>query len=228
MEREVKSFGFETKMVDDNHFEGYASVFGNVDSHADIMQPGAFKKTIKEHASRVKVLWQHDPWQPIGVPVVMEEDSKGLYVKAKISQTEKGKETLILLKDGVINELSVGYNTVKEDWDKTRNVRLLKEVKLWEFSPVTFASNEKATITGVKSIAALMDELKAGRMLSAKNEGLVKSAIEALTALLGASEGGEEPPKSTPTETEKANQEAAEQIKAMMQEMSAFARRQNY
>lgn len=223
MDREVKSFGFEVKAIDDNHFEGYASVFGNKDSHSDIMQPGAFKKTLKEHKERVKVLWQHDPYMPIGKPVHMEEDSGGLYVKAKISQTEEGKRALILMKDGVIDELSVGYNTVKETWDNAKQVRLLHEVKLWEFSPVTFASNGQAKITGVKSIAALMDELKAGRMLSAKNEGLVKSAIEALTALLEATEGKAKPPQGT-TLFNEVDKEAAEQIKNIFAEMQKFAK----
>jgi HK97 family phage prohead protease len=57
---EAKNFSFEVKATGDNEFEGYASVFRNVDSYRDIIEPGAFTKTIQE-SKRVKVLWQHDP-----------------------------------------------------------------------------------------------------------------------------------------------------------------------
>jgi hypothetical protein len=225
--KEIKSFGFEVKAVDDNHFEGYASVFRNVDSYGDVIEPGAFTKTLQE-SKRVKVLWQHDWNIPIGRPVQMSEDNHGLYVKAKISATDEGKRAMILMKDGVIDELSIGFNTVKDEWDKQNNVRRIKEVKLWEFSPVTFAANEQAMITGVKgfnqfgALAAAMAELKSGKVLSEKNSGLVKSAIEALTALLDASEGKGEPLQPNThfhTEDEK---KAAADIQRIIAEMQNY------
>ncbi|AHJ88602.1 head maturation protease [Geobacillus phage GBK2] len=230
-EMEFKNFRFEVKATDDYTFEGYAAVFRNMDSYRDVIEPGAFTKTIKE-SKRVKVLWQHDPWQPIGKPVHMEEDTHGLYVKAKISNTQLGKDVIQLIKDGVIDELSIGYNTIKDEWDKKNNIRRIKEVKLWEFSPVTFAANDQAIITGAKGLTPSLykmqqwidDELKAGRVLSDANRKLVEQAIEALTALLNASEGKNyEPPKGThnPDDEEK----AAEEILKMLQEMQHFAQK---
>jgi len=211
MNLEIKSYPFEVKAdtKEDGVFEGYASVFGNVDGVGDIMVKGAFTKTLQE-SKRVKILFNHNPMMPIGKPLEMYEDSKGLHVRGKISPTEKGKETLILMKDGVMDEMSIGYQTIKDDWDKQKNARLLKEVRLWEFSPVTFAANPDAGITSVKSAAGmeqllfnLTAELKAGKMLSSKNENLVKSAVEALTALLEANAGGEpDNKKSTHLEQE--------------------------
>jgi HK97 family phage prohead protease len=218
MEREIKSFGFEVRATDDNHFEGYASVFRNVDSYGDVIEPGAFKKTITEHAKRVKVLWQHDPYTPIGKPVEMQEDNHGLYVKAKISQTDEGKRAIILMRDGVIDELSIGFNTVKDEWDKENNTRKIKEVKLWEFSPVTFAANDQAVITGVKSnrfsqlLANINQELRNGGQ--AINREKIEQAIEALKALLTDAEPG----KPTPNDDKAAND-----IKAMIAEMRTFA-----
>ena len=170
--------------LEENMFEGYGSFFGNVDSHKDIVEKGAFKKTINENKDRIKILWQHDTWQPIGKPVHMEEDSKGLYVKAKIAQTETGKEAMILMKEGIVNELSIGFSVIKDEWDRDTNIRKLKEIKLYEISAVTFASNPKATITGVKheQFEMLLDELKQGKFIADKDK--IKQAIKALEALL--------------------------------------------
>lgn len=229
---ETKNFSFEVKATSENEFEGYASVFDNVDVVNDIVIKGAFAKTLQE-SKRVKVLWQHDPHQPIGKPVAMSEDSRGLHVKAKISNTSLGRDVVQLIKDGVIDELSIGFNTIKDEFD-TKGRRLIKEVKLWEFSPVTFAANEQAGIAGIKNmelapqIMKMQDwingEMKAGKVLSDKNKNLVKSAIEALTALLSATEKGIEPPPGThkPDEDE---QKAASEILDMLKEMQKYAQK---
>lgn len=224
---EIKNFSFEVKATSENEFEGYASAFGNADSYNDIVVKGAFAKTIQE-SKRVKVLWQHDPHQPIGKPIAMSEDSKGLHVKAKISNTTLGKDVVQLIKDGVIDELSIGFNTIKDEWDQKSGARLIKEVKLWEFSPVTFAANEMAGISGIKSAQLtpnldklqnwINGELKAGKVLSAQNETLVQNAIDALTALLGSSKKNAEPIPITPKPSEdelKAAEEIVLTLKAM-------------
>lgn len=184
---ERKSFKFESKVnLEKNTFEGYAAAFNNKDSHNDIIEPGAFAKTLKESTNRIKVLWQHDTWSPIGIPTEMYEDNKGLYVRAKISQTQQGKDALILMKDGVINELSIGYNAIKHMMDEETGVRHLKELKLMEFSPVTWASNDQAIITGAKQSMELQAMLKGINDIKPTNmnTNLINEAIEALKALL--------------------------------------------
>lgn len=148
---------FEVKQVDTDQgvFEGYAAVFGNVDDGGDVIEKGAFANTLKERASRVKICWQHDPKEPIGRPLELREDDRGLYVKAKISLTQRGRDALTLLRDGVVNELSIGYDAVKEMYEGA--VRRLREVKLWEISPVTWAMNPLATVTGVKGATPFQD-----------------------------------------------------------------------
>ncbi|PRX16664.1 hypothetical protein BX659_1623 [Orenia metallireducens] len=141
---ELKDFDQETGI-----FTGYAAVFSNVDAGGDLIQPGAFTKTLKNNKDRIKICWQHDPYSPIGKPLEMREDKKGLFVKGQISDTSLGKDVKILMKDGVINELSIGYDTVKKEWKD--GVRHLKELKLYEFSPVTWAMNDEALITSVKA-----------------------------------------------------------------------------
>jgi len=151
-DREIKTVKFEIKEVDDEEgtFTGYAATFSKTpDSYGDIIEPGAFTKTIKERKDKIKILWQHSPYEPIGKPLEMTEDEKGLFVKGKISTgVQRGREVMVLMKDKVITELSIGYETIKQEWDK--GIRHLKELKLYDFSPVTFAANEEAEITAVK------------------------------------------------------------------------------
>jgi HK97 family phage prohead protease len=153
-----KSTKFELKALNDNTFEGYASYFNNVDSYDEIIVQGAFKKTLQENKNRIKVLWQHNTSEPIGKPIFMEEDSQGLYVKAQVSMTETGKKAMMLMKDGVVDEMSIGYDVIKDEYKG--NKRMLKEVRLWEFSPVTFGANDMAKITGAKNINEILFDIK--------------------------------------------------------------------
>ena len=145
---EHKTLSFRTEEYDEESgiFSGYAAVYGNIDSGGDIIEPGAFTKTIAEGWERVKILALHnDCWLPIGRPLELREDSNGLFIKAKISDTSMGRDIKVLLKDGVLTELSIGYDPIVFDYDEN-GIRHLREVKLWEVSVVTWAMNPEATI----------------------------------------------------------------------------------
>lgn len=139
---------FEVKKEGGNlYIEGYAAKFGNVDSYNDIIQQGAFALFLtSEDAKRVRLCYQHDFDNVIGVIESMYEDEQGLKFRAKISNTTLGKDVATLLEDGAINEFSIGYKTVKFAMDDQQNIRTLQEVYLYEISPVTRAANEKATL----------------------------------------------------------------------------------
>lgn len=173
---QYKSMKFDVKAIGDNTIEGYCAYFNNIDSYGDIIEQGAFTKTIQENRNRIKVLWQHETDEPIGKPIDMYEDSVGLFVKAQISMTDVGRNAMVLMRDGVIDEMSIGYDVIKDEY-RGRN-RILKELRLWEFSPVTFAANEKAKITSAKSLNELLYEIKHADT----NE--IKSAIDNLKKLL--------------------------------------------
>lgn len=134
---------------------GYASRFGNVDSHGDIVERGAFKRTIDHNAERVKTLMHHDPMQIVGKPTKMMEDDKGLYTETKVSDTSMGRDLLTLIEDGVIDEMSIGFIPVREDYDKEMGANMLREVKLVEYSFVSLASNPEARVEGLKGQAAM-------------------------------------------------------------------------
>jgi HK97 family phage prohead protease len=138
--------------------EGYASTFGNVDLGKDVVVQGAFEKTLQERLPKkqIKMLYGHR--DPLGMPVMMKEDSRGLYVEGKVSETQLGNDTLALIEDEVINAMSIGYRTVKHEMDNESGIRYLKELKLYEFSPVVFPMNEEARISGVKSMPGYAGE----------------------------------------------------------------------
>ena len=151
--REHKAFPLQVKEInaESGTFSGYAAVFGNRDSYGDIIEPGAFAKTIADKGGEFPVLWQHDPWEPMGGSTKMAEDEKGLYVEASLSMEPSGKGRLAmdLLKRKAIRGLSIGYQVVQQTAEAGE--RRLTEIKLWEFSVVTFPANELALVTGVKS-----------------------------------------------------------------------------
>jgi len=152
MDYEIKR-AQEVKAVreDSNLFiEGYASVFGVVDSYNDIVVQGAFTNTLMNDAKRVKFCWQHNMDDVIGKIIEMREDDRGLWFKAKISNTSKGKDVAILVEDNALDEVSFAYRTKKYLMDEETDIRKLLEVELIEISLVTRAANPQAVITGTE------------------------------------------------------------------------------
>ena len=147
---EFTGSGLETKFcrfdealtVREGHvIEGYASLFGACDQGGDVVQTGAYGRSLKglaEQSRRVKMLWQHDPAHPIGIWDEVREDARGLWVKGRLlTDVEKGREAARLIEAGAIDGLSIGYRTVKAA-KNDKGQRLLKELELWEVSLVTF------------------------------------------------------------------------------------------
>lgn len=155
-ETKAMAVPFECKAMDDaGHFEGYASVFDVVDLGFDVVKRGAFRKSL-ESGRKVKMLWQHDMWQPIGVWDSITEDERGLYVKGRVlMDVQAGREAHALMKAGALDSMSIGYR-VTEASDEGR-IRNLDAVELMEISLVTFPMNEHAMVTDVKSIKTIRD-----------------------------------------------------------------------
>ena len=138
---EVKFCALDLKQVTlDGEFEGYASLFHREDLGRDIVMPGAFRETLRKRGiGGVKMLFQHDPNQPIGIWQRIYEDARGLFAKGRImTELAKGREVLSMMRAGAINGLSIGFRTVHGHRDKRSGVRRLKTVDLWEISIVTF------------------------------------------------------------------------------------------
>jgi len=137
---------------------GYASTFNNKDFTNDVIERGAFAKTLKGKSGKnIKILWQHDAHKPIGRIIKAVEDEKGLFIKAVMPKEHSlVKDVVALIKADIINRMSIGFQV--EDSDISRSgVRTLKEINLFEVSFVTFPANEKAEITDIKSVIGFKD-----------------------------------------------------------------------
>lgn len=152
--REVKYKRFEVKDFDESTgtIKGYGSVFHNKDSYGDVVQPTAFKNIASKGIKSVKMLWQHNMSEPLGVWNKYSVDEHGLFLEGKISTVvQKGKEAIDLLKMGAIDGLSIGYYTLKETWDNVEKTLFLDELDLIETSIVTMPANKLARISEIKS-----------------------------------------------------------------------------
>ena len=146
----------EVKGTNDENgtFEGYGSTFGNMDSDKDIVAAGAFAESLAAKGpKKVKLLWQHDRRQPIGVYEQISEDGKGLFVKGRLLHkgVRQAAEAYELLKAGALDSLSIGFRTLEDTWDRDSGVRTITKTDLMEISLVTFPANDQATIHAVKA-----------------------------------------------------------------------------
>ena len=174
---EYKSAPLEIKAEgDEGVVEGLYSVFGNVDDGQDITHKGAFTKTIQERGSRVKVFFMH-LWDRLIAPPpeVLKETDVGLFAKfTLILKSFWGNEAWELIKGGAMTEGSFGFEVVKFDYDDS-GIRNLRELKLFEISPVALGMNPLTSIRAIKAgaippdqhldvITGILAEIKAGRM----------------------------------------------------------------
>jgi HK97 family phage prohead protease len=132
----------------DGRFAGYASVFGRADDGGDIVMPGAFRKSLGLRGRhRVKMLFQHDPKEPVGTWDVIREDIYGLWVEGRLVQDVPRADALRrLIARGAVDGLSIGFRTVKSTRAGREGLRRLWEVDLWEVSIVTFPMMDLARI----------------------------------------------------------------------------------
>jgi HK97 family phage prohead protease len=207
--------------------EAIVSVTGVCDHGDDIIQSGAYAKTIVERGRKVRVLDAHNSWSIFDVigkvlalreigrdelpPQVLEqypEATGGLWTQTQyLLDTPEGKGAFERIRTEAIDEYSIGYNAMQYEIRKIpagtgeKNVRLIKEIRLWEYSPVLWGMNPATATVGVKrdegsfwdpetliSTAAevLSTEQKAGRTLSAANAAKITAAFQALKEVLEA------------------------------------------
>ena len=147
------SLQLDLKSVAGNgEFEGYASLFNREDLGHDVISPGAFRDSLASRApGAVKMLFQHDPAQPIGVWDDLHEDSKGLYARGHLmTDVAKAREVLSLMRVGALDGLSIGFKAGKGRRDPRTGVRRIDKIDLWEISIVTFPMQPDARVSQVK------------------------------------------------------------------------------
>ncbi len=119
---------------------GYASLFGIADGGGDIVMAGAFRDSLVKRGPRnIRMLFQHDPAEPVGVWTDMREDARGLWVRGELTQgANRAEDLAALVRDGAIDGLSIGFQTVKAEHERATGRRRLLKIDLWEVSLVTF------------------------------------------------------------------------------------------
>lgn len=204
MERKQFDVRMEFKEITaDGRFSGYASTFGgDPDSYGDVIAPGAFTDSLARNGyggNGIKMLWQHDTDDVIGVWSMLREDPRGLYVEGQLALgVQRGKEAYELLKLGAVNAMSIGFRVNRFSEDREKEVRTLEEIDLYEISLVTFPANTSATILSVKTSVREVEETageprKMERLL--RDAGFSRDAAKAVISLCkgGKSEGREAP-----------------------------------
>ncbi len=183
---EVKFMALDLKGVDtDGSFEGYASLFNKEDLAGDVVAPGAFADSLRKRGpGGIKLLFQHDANQPIGVWTQLREDARGLYAHGRLMpEVARAREVHALMRAGALDGLSIGFRTVNGRRDRASGTRRLEKVDLWEISVVTFPLLPEARVAAMKSrrpfAAALPTEREFERWLT-RDAGLTRRQARAL------------------------------------------------
>jgi HK97 family phage prohead protease len=203
-ETRVSAAQFEIRETSDGMtFEGYAAVFNsrsqNLGGFTEFVAPGAFTRSLKAR-NDVKLLWNHDSGAVLGSTragsMTLTEDAKGLKVIAKLPNTQLGRDTAELLRTGLVDSMSFGFNVIKDKWNANGDERTLESVRLFEVSVVAFPAYEAtagtaivrsldklATRAEVDAVAleAALTKLEAGEDLDNASRDLLTSVIDKLS-----------------------------------------------
>jgi len=187
---EMKFCRLDLKSVQaDGAFEGYASLFHREDLGRDIVMPGAFQNSLRKRgAAGIKMLFQHNPNQPIGVWHTLREDVRGLYAAGRlIGEVGRAREVLAMMRAGAVDGLSIGFRATKARRDARSGVRRLSDIDLWEISVVTFPMQPMARATLIETspfkawpFAALAPSERQCERWLTRDAGLSRSEARAL------------------------------------------------
>lgn len=165
-ERKFADLAIEA-LDEDGSFSGYASLFGKVDLGRDVVERGAFERSLRTRgAAGIRMLFQHDPAEPIGRWTEIREDERGLFVRGRLADgVARAREVRSLMKGGALDGLSIGFRTVRARADAQTGIRRILEADLWEISVVTFPMQPGARVERVKAIGGgLAGGLAGGRL----------------------------------------------------------------
>ena len=160
------------------------------DSYGDIIEPGAFTKTIearKETGHPFPLCFNHNFDNVIGACNTMTEEEKGPYFEADFLDTQLAQDVRKMVKSGAIYQFSFAYDVVKSrkpNEEETKNgvLNVLQEVEVFEVSVVTVPANQNAQVTDIKSV--IETAVKAGRRNSKSDEDTIKECIAMLQSLI--------------------------------------------
>lgn len=192
--------------LDEGTFQAYASVFDNVDSYGDVVVKGAFADDLARWAAsgeNIPLLFGHnmsDPDFNIGHLLQAQEDDRGLWVEAKLDlENPKAQQVYRMLKGRRVNQMSFAYDVIDsaEATVDGERVTELRTLRLYEVSVVTIGANQATEVLMVKTAAEAL--AKEGRVLAQKHIDSLRSAQEAIGAVIAAAEGSNDQEKASGT-----------------------------
>lgn len=154
------------KAAGGGNLEGYASTFGNVDLGGDLIEPGAFARTIVEdiRGDGIPLLADHaaSVGSVLGTIHDAQETREGLTIRAELSSAASVQDVRAKLLERHLRSLSIGYQAVQFRYadNDGQQVRVLEQVKLFEVSVVVFPMNEQARIVTAKTHNQLAARLR--------------------------------------------------------------------
>lgn len=202
---------FESKVNEAGSVAGFFSTYDKVpDSYGDIIEPGAFTKTIEKRKATghpFPLCLNHDFSDVIGACDSIEEKEKGPFVEASLFDTGRAQEVRTWLKSGAIYQFSFAYDVLQrrdptEEEKKAGVMNVLQKIELFEVSIVTVPANQNAVVTEVKSVEP---ETKAGKRNSKKDADVINQIIDLAKSLL-------DEPEDKPTEDEEKSEEAQPEV----------------
>lgn len=130
--------------------EDYGSRYG---TFTEVFRRGVFAKTIEERGpAKVKFLLNHEYRKlPLGIATLLREDAEGLYAEFRVSKTTEGDDALESIRDGAVDGLSIGFQPVKDRWNKEKSAVERLEAKLLEVSATPWPTYENAAIAAVRA-----------------------------------------------------------------------------
>lgn len=169
---EIKQFGDDTDDASFHFFEGLASTFGNKDFGDDVVEKGAFTETLKKITPTI--LWQHDMRDPIGMPIHLEENKEGLFVKARLPKEDSLVSGRVApqMRVGSVKSMSIGFSV--DEFEIKDGVRFIQKLTLWEISLVTLPMNDKAQVSNFKSKESVLDIVELETMTTKDIEAYFK------------------------------------------------------
>ena len=180
-----RKFGLVLDEVEaDGVFSGYASLFGRVDLGKDVVEKGAFAASLKARgAAGIRMLFQHDPAEPIGVWSEIREDARGLFVRGRLTKdVARAREVLSLMRGGALDGLSIGFRAVRAKSDPRSGVRRIMEADLWEISVVTFPMLPDARIDTVKGRRRRLPTMREFESWLTRDAGLTRGEARCVIA----------------------------------------------
>lgn len=183
--------------VNGRRIKGYAIIWGSKNDYNEIVLPGATLRSIEsrgpesEGKNQIVLLYQHRRDQPIGVIDVLKEDETGLYFEAELTKgVRAADEALNMIRQGTLKQLSYGFNYIwdKVEWDDGNEAYILREIKLWEISLVTFSSDENAQLRS-------FNEYQQTAKIQAYSETELKNFRSLLDTFINSGPAASTPPK---------------------------------